>query len=96
MDGTYWTTGLNLLTNLAGSGAFGSDGQRVANYINPPAPIAAPAPNPPPPPVAGQQGVNPAPTSGGIGAHFAAHWGKYALGLGVIVALVVVVKMARK
>lgn len=90
----YWQMGLNVLNNLAGSGAFGSDGQRVAALINPPNPIAAPAPAPPPPPVAGQQGVNPPATT--AGGHFQQHWGKYALGAGVLVLLMVGVTIARR
>lgn len=94
--GSYWQTGFNILNNLATSGAFGSDGQRVANYVNPPTAIAQPAAAPPPPPVAGQQAVNPPASSGGFVDHMRANWSKYALGLGTLFALVFVVKMARK
>ena len=94
---SYWQTGLNVLNNLATSGSFGSTGTRVASYVNPPTPTALPAAAPPPPPVAGQQAVNPpAPASGGFMDHLRAHWSKYAIGLGSVLALVVVVKMARK
>lgn len=89
----YWQMGFNVLNNLAGSGAFGSDGQKISSLINPPNPIAAPNPVPPPAPVAGQQSVNPAPTNGG---HFGQHWGKYALAGGALLLLVVGVTMARR
>lgn len=89
--------GLNTLTNLAGSGAFGSTAQKYSAVIQPPNPIAAPNPAPPPPPVSGQQGVNPAATpSSGFAAHFQANWGKYAIGLGAVVLLVVGVSAARR
>lgn len=90
----YWQMGLNVLNNLAGSGAFGSDGQRVAALINPPNPIAAPNPAPPPPPVAGQQAVNPPATT--ADGHFEKHWGKYALAGGALLLLVVGVTFARR
>lgn len=98
MDPSLWTTGLNTALGLAQGGAFGSDGRKVAGaltgQIQMRNPISAPVVNPPAPPVAGQQSVNPPPS--GVGGHFAAHWGKYALALGAVVVLVVGAKFARK
>lgn len=96
MDPSYWNTGFNVLNNLAASGAFGSDGRRVAQYINPPTAVSQPAQAPPPAPVSGQLSVNPAPTAGGFMGHLRTHWGKYAIALGVVVALAVAVKITRK
>lgn len=96
MDSSYWQAGYGLLNNLAMSGAFGSDGKKIAGYVNPPSQLAQPNPAPPPPPVAGQQGVNPAATSGGFGAHMSRHWGKYTIAAGAVVALIVGVKLLRK
>ena len=89
----YWQTGYNILNNLAMSGAFGSDGQKIAGYINPPAPIASPNPAPAPAPVPQQQSVNPDATPK---SHLEANWPKYAMIGGAVLVLVIVLTLARK
>jgi hypothetical protein len=98
MDPTLWQQGFSTVLGLAQGGAFGSDGRKVAGavtgQIQPRSAVSMPVVAPPPAPVAGQQSVNPPP--GGIVGHFAANWGKYALGLGAVVVLIVGVKLLRK
>ena len=91
---SYWQTGFNLINNLATSGAFGSDGQKIAGYINPPAPIAAPNPAPAPAPVPQQQSVNPDATPATAQKN---NWPMYGMiAGGVVVVLVLIVALARK
>lgn len=92
----YWQMGTNIFGNLAQSGVFGSTVQKYTGVINQPNPIAAPNPAPTPPPVAGQMGVNPAPASSDLMDHLKANWGKYALGGGALLLLVVGVFAARR
>lgn len=92
-----WSTGFNVLNNLAQGGAFGSTVSKYAEVINPRNPISTPQQAPPPPPKPGQQGVNTSvPAPGGFGEHLKKNWGKYALGLGVVVVLFVGIKYARR
>lgn len=95
---SYWQTGFGVLSTLAASGAFGSDGKKAARYINPKAPLAAPNPVPPPAPVAGQQGVNPGAGSGsgGFMGHLQRNWGKYAIGAAALVVVFIGARYFRK
>ena len=90
----YWSAGITGVIGLAGSGLLGHKIQSIVQP-NPPTAISRPAAAPTPAPVEGQMAVNPgsAPT---VEGHLKRNWGKYLIGAGVLVAVVVGVKFLRK
>lgn len=91
-DDNYWSMGISGITQLAGSGLLG---HRVQNLVapNPPTAISRPAPAPPSGPIQGQSNYS---GTVAVESYFATHWKMYAIGAGVVLALVVAVSVIRR
>lgn len=93
----FWNMGLSAGLGLLAGGAFGSGAQKfvTGGQTNPPSVTAQPSPVVMTVPAPGASAYTPG-TGGAIVDHFRANWGKYAAGVGVVLAVVIGTRLLRR
>lgn len=93
----FWSMGLSTGLGLLAGGAFGSSAQKfvTGGQTNPPSVTAQPSPVAVNVPVPGASAYTPG-TGNAVVEHFRANWGKYAAGVGIVLALSVGMRLLRR